>query len=67
MIETNRRDVIALAAGAALAASAVDAFAQSTPPKAEYAIKKQPFDPSKIKGCRRSCSPATTRTTTRAR
>jgi Fe-Mn family superoxide dismutase len=50
MIETNRRDVFALAAGATLAASAVDAFAQSAPPKTEYAIKKLPFDPAKIKG-----------------
>ncbi len=51
MIETpNRRDVFALAVGAALAASAADALAQSAPAKATYAIKKLPFDPSKVKG-----------------
>ena len=49
----NRRDFIAIAAGAALAASATDALAQGAPQsasKTEYAIKKLPFDPSKIKG-----------------
>ena len=45
----NRRDFIAIAAGATLAATAAAAFAQSAP-KTEYAIKKLPFDPSKIKG-----------------
>ena len=45
----NRRDLLALAAGAAFAASAVDAFAQS-PPKVEYTPKKLPFDPARIKG-----------------
>src|SRR6266699_1165794 len=45
----NRRDFIAIAAGVALAATAADALAQSAP-KTEYAIKKLPFDPSKIKG-----------------
>ena len=45
----NRRAFIGAAAGVALAASAVEAFAQ-TAPKVEYAIKKLPFDPSKIKG-----------------
>jgi len=45
----NRRAFIGAAAGVALAATAADAFAQ-TAPKVEYAIKKLPFDPSKIKG-----------------
>ena len=45
----NRRDFIAIAAGATLAVTAADALAQSAP-KTEYAIKKLPFDPSKIKG-----------------
>jgi superoxide dismutase, Fe-Mn family len=45
----NRRDFIALAAGVALAAGATDALAQGAP-KAEYAVKKLPFDPAKIKG-----------------
>jgi Fe-Mn family superoxide dismutase len=45
----NRRDFIAIAAGVTLAATAADALAQSAP-KTEYAIKKLPFDPAKIKG-----------------
>ena len=45
----NRRAFIGAAAGVALAATAVDAFAQPAP-KVEYAIKKLPFDPAKIKG-----------------
>jgi len=45
----NRRAFIGAAAGVALAATTADAFAQ-TAPKVEYAIKKLPFDPSKIKG-----------------
>jgi len=45
----NRRDFFAAAAGVALVATTADALAQ-TPPKTEYAIKKLPFDPSKIKG-----------------
>ena len=45
----NRRAFIGAAAGVALAATATKAFAQ-TAPKVEYAIKKLPFDPSKIKG-----------------
>ena len=45
----NRRAFIGAAAGVALAATAVDAFAQAAP-KVEYAIKKLPFDPAKIKG-----------------
>ena len=45
----NRRDFIAIAAGAAVVASAADALAQ-TAPKPEYAIKKLPFDPAKVKG-----------------
>ena len=36
-------------------------------PKMEYAIKKLPFDPAKIKGIPRSCSSAITRTNTAAR
>jgi Fe-Mn family superoxide dismutase len=45
----NRRDFIALAAGAAVVAGAADALAQA-PPKVEYQIKKLPFDPAKVKG-----------------
>jgi superoxide dismutase, Fe-Mn family len=45
----NRRDFIAIAAGATLAVTAADALAQGAP-KTEYAIKKLPFDPSKVKG-----------------
>jgi Fe-Mn family superoxide dismutase len=48
-IVQNRRDFIGIAAGAALAVTAVDALAQGAP-KTEYAIKKLPFDPGKIKG-----------------
>ena len=47
--EQKRRDFIAVAAGAAVLASAADALAQAAP-KAEYAIKKLPFDPAKVKG-----------------
>src|SRR4051795_5160288 len=48
----NRRDFIALAAGVTIAAGAADALAQqqASAAKAEYAIKKLPFDPAKIKG-----------------
>ena len=49
----NRRDFIAIAAGATLVATAADALAQGAPQsasKTEYAIKKLPFDPGKIKG-----------------
>lgn len=49
-VAQNRRDFIAIAAGVALAATAADALAQGAPPKVEYAIKKLPFDPAKIKG-----------------
>jgi len=45
----NRRDFFAAAAGVALVATTADALAQ-TPPKTEYAIKKLPFDPAKVKG-----------------
>jgi Fe-Mn family superoxide dismutase len=45
----NRRDFIAIAAGAAVVATAADALAQNAP-KTEYAIEKLPFDPGKIKG-----------------
>ena len=46
----NRRAFVAAAAGAALAATAAEALAQPAPTKVEYAIKKLPFDPAKIKG-----------------
>jgi superoxide dismutase, Fe-Mn family len=46
----NRRDFMAIAAGATLAVTAADALAQATPPKAQYEIKKLPFDPARIKG-----------------
>jgi Fe-Mn family superoxide dismutase len=46
----HRREFIALAAGVTLAAGAADALAQGGAPKVEYAIKKLPFDPAKIKG-----------------
>jgi superoxide dismutase, Fe-Mn family len=50
--EQNRRDFIAIAAGAAVLASAGDALAQqqATAPKPQYEIKKLPFDPAKVKG-----------------
>jgi superoxide dismutase, Fe-Mn family len=49
--QSMRREFIAIAAGAAVAASAVDALAQTpAPPKVEYTPKKLPFDPGKIKG-----------------
>ena len=48
-IVQNRRALIGLAAGAAVTVVASSAFAQSAP-KVEYAIKKLPFDPAKIKG-----------------
>jgi len=44
-----RRDFIAVAAGVTLAATATGALAQGAP-KVEYAPKKLPFDPSRIKG-----------------
>ncbi len=46
----NRRELFALAAGAAVVASTTDAFAQAAAPKVEYTPKKLPFDPAKIKG-----------------
>jgi len=47
----NRRDFIALAAGVTFAAGAADALAQqAAASRVEYAIKKLPFDPAKIKG-----------------
>jgi Fe-Mn family superoxide dismutase len=48
--ELNRRDMIGVAAGVAIAATAADALAQGAPPKIEYAPKKLPFDPAKVKG-----------------
>jgi Fe-Mn family superoxide dismutase len=48
--QQNRRDFIALAAGAAVVAGATEALAQQTAPKVEYPIKKLPFDPAKVKG-----------------
>ena len=49
-IVQNRRDFIGITAGVALAAGASGALAQGVPPKTEYAVKKLPFDPAKIKG-----------------
>jgi len=47
----HRRDFIALAAGATLAVGGADALAQQAgAPKIEYAVKKLPFDPAKVKG-----------------
>ena len=47
----NRRDFIALAAGVTVVAGAAEALAQPAgAPKVEYAIKKPPFDPGKVKG-----------------
>ena len=50
--EQNRRDFIAVAAGAAVLAGATDALAQqqASAPKPQYEIKKLPFDPAKVKG-----------------
>jgi Fe-Mn family superoxide dismutase len=52
--ESNRRDVIATATAAAIAATALSSAASAQPasgaPKMEYAIKKLPFDPAKVKG-----------------
>ena len=51
--EQNRRDFIAIAAGAAVLAGASDALAQqqqASAPKPQFEIKKLPFDPAKIKG-----------------
>ena len=48
-IVQNRRDFIGIAAGVALATGAAGALAQGAP-KTEYAIKKLPFDPARIKG-----------------
>ena len=50
--EQNRRDFIAVAAGAAVVAGAADALAQqqASAPKPDYEIKKLPFDPAKVKG-----------------
>ena len=49
-IVQDRRHFIGIAAGLVMAAGATGALAQATPPKVEYAIKKLPFDPAKIKG-----------------
>ena len=49
-IVQDRRHFIGIAAGLVMAARATGALAQATPPKVEYAIKKLPFDPAKIKG-----------------
>src|SRR3954470_959067 len=48
-IVQNRRDFIGIAAGVALATGVGGALAQAAP-KTEYAIKKLPVDPAKIKG-----------------
>ncbi|HLG44939.1 MAG TPA: superoxide dismutase [Reyranella sp.] len=51
-VEQNRREFIAVAAGAAALAGASDALAQqqASAPKPQYEIKKLPFDPAKVKG-----------------
>jgi Fe-Mn family superoxide dismutase len=53
-IEPTRRDVIATATVAAMAVTALPSTARAQPatgvPKMEYAIKKLPFDPAKVKG-----------------
>src|SRR5262245_51172295 len=49
-IVQDRRHFIGIAAGLAVAAGTAEVFAQTAPPKVEYAIKKLPFDPAKIKG-----------------
>jgi len=50
--EQNRRDFIAIAAGAAVLVGASDALGQqqASAPKPQFEIKKLPFDPAKIKG-----------------
>ncbi|MFI5029564.1 MAG: superoxide dismutase [Reyranellales bacterium] len=50
--EQNRRDFIAVAAGAAVLAGATDALAQQqvSAPAPQFEIRKLPFDPAKIKG-----------------
>ncbi|HEY4169969.1 MAG TPA: superoxide dismutase [Reyranella sp.] len=50
--EQNRRDFIAVAAGAAVLAGATDALAQqqASAPRPQYEIRKLPFDPAKVKG-----------------
>ncbi len=50
--EQNRRDFIAVAAGAAVLAGATDALAQqqASAPKPQFEIRKLPFDPARIKG-----------------
>jgi Fe-Mn family superoxide dismutase len=53
-IEPTRRNVIATATAAAMAAATLSSAARAQPasaaPKMEYAIKKLPFDPAKVKG-----------------
>jgi Fe-Mn family superoxide dismutase len=50
--EQNRREFIAVAAGAVALAGASDALAQqqASAPRPQYEIKKLPFDPAKVKG-----------------
>ena len=48
-IVQHRRDIIGIAAGVALATGAAGALAQGAP-RTEYAIKRLPFDPARIKG-----------------
>src|ERR1700752_1937402 len=48
-IVQNRRDFIGIAAGVAIATGAAGAPAPGAS-KAEYAIKKLPFDPARVKG-----------------
>lgn len=49
-IVQDRRCFIGITAGLVLAADTTGALAQAAPPKVEYAIKKLPLDPAKIKG-----------------
>jgi len=49
-IVQDRRRFIGIAAGLVMAAGTSGALAQAAPPKVEYAIRKLPFDPAKIKG-----------------
>ncbi len=49
-IVQDRRHFIGIAAGLVMAAGTTRALAQAAPPTVEYAIKKLPFDPAKIKG-----------------
>src|SRR5690349_10356993 len=75
-IDLDRRALVqtgtALAAGAALATAGTPAAAQAPSPAATgpnrviFDVKPMPFDPEKIKDCRKRSSPATTPTITPA-